>query len=68
MDTTIDTGGSPGKKTKVVHIFKPCLEVGSTQANQDDYFNMGGWGETWEITQEDTCAVLNPWTERWDRK
>lgn len=36
--------GGLEKKTKVVHIFKLCLEVGATLANQDDYFNIGGDG------------------------
>lgn len=63
MSITIDIRAGLEKQTKVVHTFKLCLEVGATLANQDDYFNMGVVAETWEITQQDTCAVLNLWTD-----
>lgn len=44
LNGTTDIQGGPEKKTKAVHIFKLYLEVGSTRANQDDYFNMEGMG------------------------
>lgn len=65
MSITIDIRGGLEKQTKVVHTFKLCLEVGTTLANQDDYFSIvgGGWAETGEITQQDTRAALELWTD-----
>lgn len=45
LSITIDIRGGLEKQTKVVHTFKLCLEVGTTLANQDDYFSIvGGMG------------------------